>query len=665
MRNLFILLLLGAMACGDDSSPPANNTANSNNISDSNNASNNQNNTNNTNNPTNTATTNNPDVLDVDVVEVEPNDDSASATPLEVGQSFGGNIAAGAGENADIDFFSLQLEAGQIIEVAFDSSENIEAELVIFDAEENVVRYLTESVLTSRQFYVPISGEYFIGVYDVREDQQHGGDSAIYTLTTRSVDLAGEAISVPGNATGNFENGAVNVYLVEGEVQDVAVFETFGMREPGQGVVDTVLAVYSPELGPLDFNDDIDPDAEIYDSEVYFRADGASSYYVIVDAWDVGPETGYSLQSSTTDDTISIPSPISLDTPFSGVISAAEGDEFDTDFFVVELGAGEVARFEVSAADSDMEPTISVYINSIFGFFSIADALPVGDLAAVEFGNSIEGPGTYFVLVDDVRNVPFEGDGQNVGGETFTYTASLSLTTWSADAVNGEATNQGASIRLGTYDWYEFTIPAQTNAMATIESLIDDAQNSDPIFAVYSGGVEEAYDNQLALFNEGPDPQIVIVGVRDRYFRGTPDWEITFNMSWVTTPETSVDEVEPNDTLGTAQVVSGQGRVAASTQGTNLEDLNEDWFHVQGATSGTDYLIWTREVAGQAPADTIIEIYNAEGELLADNDDYPGQEETYFSGLSFEAAGDFWVRVIPYCTNSSCANGQYELAINE
>ena len=55
----------------------------------------------------------------VDVAAAEPNDIPSTAVPLEIGQSFGGIISPSSedGQTYDQDVFSLQLEAGQIVEL--------------------------------------------------------------------------------------------------------------------------------------------------------------------------------------------------------------------------------------------------------------------------------------------------------------------------------------------------------------------------------------------------------------------------------------------------------------------------------------------------------------------------------------------------------------------
>jgi len=657
--SLFLSLFL-AIGCSDDPTPAENNATNNQSNNPTNNPSNNQ--SNNSTTPTNNSTNNN-NVLPGDVRETEPNNELDQATRVAVGQSFAGNIAAGSGQNADIDIFVLSLEGGTILELEFaDFAQNLQPEIEFFDEDGLVIRYLNPSTSTKRQVFIPVDGDYYVAVYDIRAEQQHGGDSATYLVQTRIAEPTPIDLDSPASVTGNTSDGNVDVYRVVADTSDVLVFETFGMRSPGQGDIDTVLIAYSPEAGLIDFNDDIDVDDGNYDSMVVFRPEAGLTYLVVVDMWEVLPTNGYTLVSTTTDDNLMAPSPISIGGTFDGVIED-RGDDFDTDFFVVELSAGEVGRFEVEST-GDMIPTISVYIDTIFGFFSIADALPVSGIAAVEFGNTIEEAGTFYILVDDLRNAPFEGEAENVGGESFTYTARLNLVEWEpvATAIPGDVLG---SVALGTYAWYATVIPANSVLVANV---VTGASDFEPVLATYEAGVDESLGEPLApFFNFAQTTRQLAVGARDIYFRGGAAYDFTLSFSVISIEDilfVEVAEEEPNDTSQTAQSLTLPVALKGATQGTASDSVNEDWFSIE-LIAGDRVLAYTGPGSDvSANADTILAVYGPNGtSLLSENDDYEGQVDTYFSGLVFVAPADgtYFVKVIPYCSSNSCDNGEYTL----
>lgn len=662
------LLFLASLGCSDDPTPAGNNANNTTNTNNESNQTNNQTNTNNSTTPSNNSTNSNNsnnsnNETPADVSEMEPNDVVEEATSVAIGQSFAGNIAAGSGQNADFDNFVLTLEAGTILELEFlGIAQNLQPEIEISGADGAVVRYLNPNTSMKRQVFIPEDGDYYVSVYDVRSEQQHGGDSATYLVQTRLAVPAPEELNVPGTISGNTSDGDVDVYRVEAENADVMVFETFGIRAPGQGDIDTVLIAYSSADGLIEYNDDINVDEDNYDSSLAFRPVQGQGYLIVVDMWEVLPTNGYTLVTSKTDDDLAAPSPISVGGSFEGVIED-RGEDFDTDFFTVELNAGEIGRFEVDSG-GDLNPTISVFIDTEFGFSLIADALPVGKSVALEFGNSVEGPGTFYVLVDDLRNVPFEGNAENVGGESFTYTARLSLVDWEPAATTIPGSVLG-SVALGTYAWYDAEIPASSILVANLSAT---GASFEPTIASYEAGVDlPVGENSATFFNFTQSTRILAVGVRDLYFRGGAAYNFEMSLSTISIDDAFVAtaEMEPNDTSQTAQALTLPVALGGATEGTSSDSINEDWFSVELSAGDRVFAYTAPGPEMAANADTILEVYGpGASAIIAQNDDYEGQVDTFFSGLVFEASvdGTHYIKVVPYC-GETCDNGAYTLYI--
>lgn len=96
--------------------------------------------------------------------------------------------------------------------------------------------------------------------------------------------------------------------------------------------------------------------------------------------------------------------------------------------------------------------------------------------------------------------------------------------------------------------------------------------------------------------------------------------------------------------------------------------LMPDWFRVS-ATAGQTIGVYTADGAdaGMDPADTIVTIYAADGTtVIAQNDDYDGQDMTFFSAVVTTAttAGDYFIEVTPYCVDPDACSGNGDYTAN-
>jgi hypothetical protein len=106
--------------------------------------------------------------------------------------------------------------------------------------------------------------------------------------------------------------------------------------------------------------------------------------------------------------------------------------------------------------------------------------------------------------------------------------------------------------------------------------------------------------------------------------------------------------------------------VTASLDGVDENDLKPDYYAVTLAQD--EVVIAYTLTAGGDPmddADTVLKFIDSTGTVLSENDDYFGQEDTFFSSskLRAPAAGTYYIVVEPYCggdTSGGCGgNGDY------
>ncbi len=612
--------------------------------------------------------------MTADVTESEPND-FENPNPITLGQSVGGNIATGSGETSDFDVYSMELTAGTVVEYEIASTgPGADGTLIAFLADANfeiIERYLDASTgISKRQVYIPVDGTYVLGVYDQRADledaPQHGGDDATYVITTTEVTPTAESLTVGATVAADQNDALLDVYEFTADFDGALVLETTADREPISGELDTVLWITDASTGEIvAFNDDVGGGS--YDSRAVLSTVTGTTYRVYVDFWFATTNGSYTLDTFETDDDISAPTELVVGTPGTGVIDAVDGDDFDTDYFFVTLNPGDTVRIQTTGAGG-LQPVTTAVVNTFLGLIPFATGYPVAGSSAITIAHPADSTeaGDYYVFVDDLRNVEDPENPADVGEAGFTYSIEASATTRSATAVTLPYTTPGSIGGLGEEVFYEFTIPAGHMFVGNVTTA---AADFEPVIAVLENGTAFGQEAPAVLL---PSMDTVVqMGVRDAYFRGgagydfTPDFS-SIDISGITfTPAT---ETEPNDTPGTAQALTAPAAVAGVLDGAGAADLKPDWFKVS-ATAGQ--VVGVQTLAGSDAntddADTVVKIYAPDGTtLLSENDDYDGQESTFFSAtaVNADAAGDYYVVVEPYCPGDTDCSGNGDYTLN-
>ncbi len=619
--------------------------------------------------------------------EREPNNTADTANGFSVGEDITGRIDRGAGDASDVDTFEIDLTGGTIFSfeltklgAGFDTSEGKSAVVVFSDEDGKTSRVLLAKNGLKRSVFVPADGTYLLQVYDLRalspRAVDNGGADSTYALTTSTSQPQPIDTSLPVDKTGTLTDSGVDVYAVTPDSDGLLLAETTAGRAPVNSDLDTMLFVWSVADGKtLAANDDFPGQDSTYDSRLAFDATSGRTYWVVVDAYKNANDPSYALSVTHTDDAASARTPIAAGGTATGEISERGADAFDTDYFKITMQPGETARLEVTA-DADLQPHMTVFVPTSQGNFTVAEAWPVGGKTAVEFahptGERMRAQ-DYLINIDDARNVPADDAAEpaNVGGSSYGYTLSAADITWTPGDVTLPLTAADSLADVGNYAWYTFSAPA--NSVVGL-SASTTASEFDPIVAMLPDSGIAVPATQLAYLVPGQTE--LTAGVRDRHFRGGSGYDFTPSFVAVSFDGVTFDNVaesEPNDGINTAQDLTSDlpAAIAGSLEGTAPDQLGPDYYKVT-LTSGDVLGVYTEAGAdaNTPDADTVLTVLDASGAVVFFNDDYVGQDSSYFSAAAFVAPadGDYYVVVEPYCdgdpAGSPCGgDGDYTVAL--
>lgn len=672
-KNIWLLSVLTALlftvACGSDDDDKNNNSNHENNVEvdagdnngDQDTGDNNDNNENN-------------DVTDplaeVDVLADGTNTDPDAALVFEPGQTVGGVLGSSTGteEDYDIHYFKAELTAGTVLNVeftvvgeGFESEDGPLALAAIFDEDGYVYRYLVSFEGMKRQVFIPQTGTYYLEIHDDRAGYEaHGGSQSYYALKTSVSDLQVESMTAPGEVTGDMSDANVRAYSFVAPEDGIVLAETFAFIE-GENHLDTVLFAWHPTTSEvLAYNDDIDYDNGVVDSEVAFEVEKDVTYVLVLDYFDNTDPAEFELAVNVTDDHPSYPGVLTVDEEASGVIDAARDGVADVDYFVVEIKAGERLRVEVTGDDA-MQPAVHVYDD--WGY-PVGLGLAVGNRAGIEFAHPSDQETTeYYVLIDDQRNLPLEeGDvSENVGGAAFGYTVKATVATVGVEESTFPVFDSATLDDVGVTLWYEVTVPANHIVQLAVTG---DAEDFEPyVGQVVEGGYEWMMESPTAYIS-GEEAVTMVFGVRDRYFRGGDAYDVDVQLVAYDLGEheyTPVADTAENVSVETALAVTLPVEISGDLAGQSEDNLDADYFKVT-LEAGKSLIARAHSSVG---ADMIMRLIKADGTTAIENDFYFGQNQTYYSALVYDVLedGEYTLEVRPYCDevydNECAGNGDY------
>ncbi len=598
-------------------------------------------------------------VSGADVPEVEPNnmadEEVDDSTPFDAGQSIGGNIAAGSGDNIDVDVYSVELEAGEVFEWEISALGNgfspggVLTQLA--DAEGNITRVLSGDVGAKRQAFAPVTGTYYLLVIDARAavetPPQHGGPEATYVIKTSTAALAPTAATVPGSLTGDAADGDLKAY-------SFTWTSSQALNAAATGTVAVTAGGFDPELYLWDIaaeevvaaNFDIDAENDDFNSSLDARPETGKQYALIVDAYDKADDARFSLVTTEIDDAFDAPGALVVGTPSTGVIAAADAanEKFDSDFYDFVVPAGKTIKVTITGAGG-LQPT--AYIPGFLG--AIVDTRPVGDKTAFTLTNPDVDDAAYTLIVDDIRNIPQDAmdEPDFVGGAGFTYSVVAEEITFAQPATALPVT-QASTLPLGEYVWYKVTVPASralelgaTTSFAGAELAV--------VFIDEDGFIGGAAPGAV-FFNT--TARELVVGITDAFFQGT-NGATVYNFTpaialladFASAAFVAVADNGANNTPATAQAVVLPAQVTGAA-----DDEAGDHYKVTLA-AGQKVIAYTdADINAADSPDTTLEVLNAAGMQLAFNDDRTGDVQSLFSAVTFTApaAGEYTFVVYPF-----------------
>jgi hypothetical protein len=618
----------------------------------------------------------------VDTASQEPDDSVEQANVFEIGQEIGGRILPSSEDGAtyDQDIFSVVLQAGNIVELELNEKSNgFVAMLFVEDDAETVFRIFDSRRGDVRQFFVPEDGTYFFTVYDRKSDDGTRHDGGFYRFSTRLAEASPADVTVP-STTDLEHDGMLAVYSMTANLEGRLRIETFAFREPVESSLDTALVIWDVESqATVAYHDDIDFQADNVDSVVLTEVDSNREYWVIVDAYTMTSDNACQLVISEFDDAPSFATELQYDETATGTIAALEGEEFDSDYFTLVVEPGDVARVQVTG-ENGFEPTISVYLKTVFSSELLVAAEPVDNVVAVELPVGADRDAvSLFLVVDDIRNVPSEGMGQNIGGPDLTYSIDASKVVWTPTDATLPVSIPVVDLVLGSYEW--IGVDGSAGHLIVLDASPAMSSNADPMASHYGPNGVASVEVPALLVGEAMTSYVL--GIRDRTFRGGTEFScqldiFTEDVSGVTFNE--VPDMEPNDgVIGSGAVDAGVVMTlpasvsgALSDNNNTPMDLRADWYQVSLPAGETLYA-WTTAGGDDTidDADTVIRILAADGTtVLASNDDRLGQAATFYSGLAYPnddtMAESLYVALEPFCLpeDPPCSgNGDYTLSL--
>ena len=636
-----------------------------------------------------------------DVPEVEPNDTvdpdtgEDEATPFDVGQSVGGNIAASAaGEFGDIDYFKVELTAGTLFEWSVQAGDGIsEAGLAtILTDNISLQRVLYDTDGDTRQAFIPEDGTYYLLVYDAADEQleeadipAHGGPSATYTVTTSEKTLTTQALSAPGSVEGDLNDGLVDAYAFTWGSDSVIDAQIFGEREPTLSDIDSVLFLWDATNNTvITSNDDLSD--ESYDSALLAAGVSGAEYYLIVDSFLFAPVSEYQLVVKESDDAVNAPGLLTVGTPSTGTIGDANAaaETFDSDFWTFTAQPGDTITVSVTAEDA-LQPALTLYLMDSGGFEELSFARPVDDTAAATLvvPDDIGGPIELLALVDDIRNYPVDETDTSdyVGGVGFGYTINAAIVTPTINMVALPLSETGTLAMPGDFAWYEIPTVADSVLLFSAQSTFADQDDNAQLLGTWLAPMNTLRfvdENGLFLNSSAGNKTF---GLVDAFFLASTlaaPYDYTFGIQSVelgSVPFAEVTEPTDNTTQAAAAAPALPFSVKAQTQSMDPATPSFDYYNVT-LTAGQTVIALTSEnpdapvdaMGNVESADTVLRVLDASGTEVAVNDDVPGEAlQNTFSGLSFTAPADgtYTIVIEPYYSDfaGDYDNGYYTLRV--
>ena len=310
----------------------------------------------------------------------------------------------------------------------------------------------------------------------------------------------------------------------------------------------------------------------------------------------------------------------------------AEFGENGTSLFSFEITELSAVTFElIAGTDSVAIPNFRLMDGdfvSIFGY----------DYNLADLSMAME-PGTYFVEVADTSE---ETEG------VFTYTFDLFAEPIADLGMLAADSPLADTVTLANEEsaWFTFG----TEELGFTDLSVSPVE-SNVAFSFYDGVVFSGQGDDFGtLFNDegaaSPEEHIALLPIEQYFFRVdalSESADATVNIEASFEPVTVLDEVEPNDVPENGQIFTAPEEDGILIlRGEFASDVTQDCFTM---TFGPGVFTASTNPDGDTPVgDTVIELFDAEGESIGYNDDINYGGGNYFSEISEEVpAGDYTI----------------------
>ena len=663
-----------AVGCGGEDDDPAQTNQENANQSNTNQGNSNQNNSNQNNQ---TGPDNFADDVDVWVGSVINNE--GNLTTVEVGESFGGRF-----ENDGAHFFSLELEAGQVVtlsKVGFEadlesSPEHLWATLIEPDFGGGLTRFFFPGEHDERQFFVTETGAYTVQVVHDTGDDARGEDVGFALRAEISDVEVSDDLSVPGRTTGlDLNDGAIDAYSFSVNEEENVDLELFSTRQPVESELDAWVYVWDVDAGEL-VADGESQSQNVYDPRILFEAQAGTDYWIVVDAVFNVSDAEYELDAQFVSSTPTNPIELSLDgvDVFEGTILERASAAYN-DYFTVTVSPGEYKSFTVQGTD-ELEPLLS--INDLSSPAPPATAQAVDQLVGVTLGLAADAgqETTYLIQLTDARNAA--GDVQSYhGGEDYGYVAFLESAEPTVHTISGQGS---ATINLASPGEVQFLdVSAGANELLWLDSGVD-RDNLNPADLSASGFLPAwvmGDGSTLAWTNSYFDGFYRSVGenvsfmIRDRLFRGgaafgTEARVLAFDVDAPSYGSAGLDS--GGDNFGDAPSLALPARISGSLEEPAEGESDGQRFYFSIDAQAGDFLVVSTE--NDSDVELFLALLDDDGEVvtrgsLLMEQIQEGDSPYYDSALVYEIdqTGSFVLELEQACGWWGCDVGQAQVSV--
>ncbi|MEF3274860.1 MAG: M4 family metallopeptidase [Chloroflexus sp.] len=347
------------------------------------------------------------------------------------------------------------------------------------------------------------------------------------------------------------------------------------------------------------------------------------------------------------------------------VNGAAQSHNFhiagDQDWVTFNAVAGTVYTIQTSGLQSNADTVLGLFGNN--GSLLLAQNDDYGGTRASRISWLATTNAPLHVRVTNFGNV----GGANTG---YSLTITASTTTTSPDAYEPDNTLSAArSITVGgaaqrhnfhipgDHDWVRFS--AQAGTLYVIDTF-NLGSTSDTVLELYNGSgvlvaINDDYGGTRASRIQWIAPSMGTFFVKVRHYSSAAYGATTVYDLRVVTAAVTGDSYEPDNSLSAARPITVNG--AAQTHTFHVAG-DQDWVYFDTA-AGTSYTI---ETFNLAPGnDTVLELYNSGGSLLAFNDDWSGLASRI--GYTPGSALRLFVKVRHYSATAGRSDLRYDLRV--